>query len=383
MIRGLISDDPRFKALTFRAGLNILMADRSDDAASTTSAAGERRTRNGAGKSSVIDLVHFLLAGRPEGALKSDALASWGFTGEFRGALDRPLSIDRSLANASVVQRRSGEKAGQLSTAALAQEVGEEWFRLGEKQGPGGPSFRQLMPYFARRRRDGGYDHPVRSSRSQTPAASEVNLAHLFGLDSELVRRLHVARAALKQVDGARKVLRDLDKAASGTTRADLEAQLSARIAAASLARDSLKAKIEAFNVLPAFRELERELSELHQLARDLSVADVLDREVIELNTRALGSELPTTPPDLETLFEEAKVVFPDLVARRYDEVARFHAQLVENRREHLESEIGSARRRIEARTTARENVEDRRRTITASLRVSGPAEELLALSHP
>lgn len=380
MIRGLVSDDPRFKALTFRAGLNILMADRSDDATPTSAAAGERRTRNGAGKSSVIDLVHFLLAGRPEGALKSDALASWGFTGEFRGALDLPLSIDRSLANASVVQRRSGETAGQLSTAALAQELGEEWFRLGEKQGPGGPSFRQLMPYFARRRRDGGYDHPVRSSRSQTPAASEVNLAHLFGLDSEVVRRLHVARAALKHVDGARKVLRDLDKAASGTTRADLEAQLSARIAAASLARDSLKAKIEAFNVLPAFRELERELSELHQLARDLSDADVLDREVIELNTRALGSELPTTPPDLETLFGEAKMVFPDLVARRYDEVAQFHAQLVENRREHLESEIRSARRRIEARTAARENVEDRRRTITASLRVSGPAEELLAM---
>jgi uncharacterized protein YydD (DUF2326 family) len=380
MIRALTADDPRFKSLTFRAGLNILLADRIDDDDAASSSFGHRRTRNGAGKSSVIDLVHFLLAGHPEGALKSDALASWTFTGEFRGPMDLALNIDRSLAKPRVVQRRTGGKAGQLSTAALAQELGEDWFQLGEKQGPGGPSFRQLMPYFARRRRDGGYDHPVRSSRNQTPAASEVNLAHLFGLDAEIVRRLHLARAALKQVDGARRVLRDLDRAASGTTRSDLEAQLSARIAAATLARDDLRAKIDSFNVLPAFRELERELSGLHQRARDLSDADVLDQEVIALNERALGLEQATTPPDLEAMFGEARVVFPDLVARRYDEVAQFHARLVENRREHLESEIGSARRRIEARTRDREDLEQRRREITASLRVSGPAEELLAL---
>ena len=296
MIRALHADDPRFKALAFGAGLNILLADRVDGEDDPSSLAKQRRTRNGAGKSSVIDLVHFLLAGRPEGALKAEALSGWAFTGEFRGPLGIALGVDRSLANSNVVQRRSKGKAGQLSTAALAQELGEDWFRLGEKQGPGGPSFRQLMPYFARRRRDGGYDHPVRSSRSQTPAASEVNLAHLFGLDAEIVRRLHVAKAALKQNDSARKVLRDLDKAASGTTRADLEAQLSARIAAASLARDSLRAKIESFNVLPAFRELERELSSLHQEARDLSDADVLDQEVIELNSRALGAEEPVAP---------------------------------------------------------------------------------------
>lgn len=380
MIRALQADDPRFKALTFGVGLNILLADRVDDEDDASLLVKQRRTRNGAGKSSVIDVVHFLLAGRPEGALKAEALEGWTFTGKFRGPLDSELEVDRSLANPNVVQRRSRERGGQLSTAALAQELGEHWFRLGEKQGPGGPSFRQMMPYFARRRRDGGYDHPVRSSRSQTPAASEVNLAHLFGLDAEIVRRLHVAKAALKQNDNARKVLRELDKAASGSTRADLEAQLSARIAAASLARDSLKAKIESFNVLPAFRELERELSRLHQEARDLSDADVLDQEVIELNSRALDAEQAVSPTNLEALFGEANMVFPDLVARRYDEVAQFHARLVENRREHLTSEIEAARQRIDSRVAVREGVEARRRSITASLRVSGPAEELLAL---
>lgn len=132
--------------------------------------------------------------------------------------------------------------------------------------------------------------------------------------------------------------------------------------------------------MLPTFRELERELSGLHQKARDFSDADVLDQEVIELHRRALGSEVEASPPDLAALFDEAKVVFPDLVARRYAEVAQFHARLVENRREHLESEITAAGRRIEARSTVGEALEVRRREITNALRVSGPAEELLAL---
>ncbi|KAK0359873.1 hypothetical protein LTR94_029544, partial [Friedmanniomyces endolithicus] len=169
-------------------------------------------------------------------------------------------------------------------------------------------------------------------------------------------------------------------KAAGGSIRTDLEAQLSARIAAASLARDALRQRIEAFNVLPAFRELEQELSGLHQEARDLSDADVLDHEVVELNQRALGSEAGVNPPDLFSLFHEAKIVFPGLVAQRYAEVTQFHARLVENRREHLESEIDAAQRRIADRSGARELLEKRRREITAALRVSGSADELLAL---
>jgi uncharacterized protein YydD (DUF2326 family) len=379
MIRALESDDPRFRTLEFGPGLNILLADRFDDGDESSSTTKQRRTRNGAGKSSFIDIVHFLLGGRAEGALASTALEQWSFSGEFRNPRDGALGVDRSLAKPRVVRRRTGTTV-ETSVNAYTQDLGRDWFKLEEGQASGGPSFRQLMAYFARRRRDGGYDHPVRTFRVQSSASAEVNLAHLFGLDADIVRRLHMAKSALKQNDAARKVLRDLDKAAGGSIRTDLEAQLSARIAAASLASESLRARIESFNVLPAFRDLERELSGLHQEARDLSDADVLDQEVVELNFRALRTETPTSPPDLEALFGEAKVVFPDLVARRYTEVTQFHTRLVENRREHLESEIVAARRRIELRSEAREAIEARRRSITASLRVSGPAEELLAL---
>src|SRR5271170_554427 len=77
MLYSLSSDHLAFKALEFRGGLNIILADRMVEDQQRQSP--ERRTRNGAGKSSILDLIHFMLAGKPEGALTSEALTDWCF----------------------------------------------------------------------------------------------------------------------------------------------------------------------------------------------------------------------------------------------------------------------------------------------------------------
>jgi hypothetical protein len=94
----------------------------------------------------------------------------------------------------------------------------------------------------------------VRTFRATSNAVSETNLAVLFGLDAEVVRRFHQGKNALKQIQATQKALRDLERtAAAGTRRVDLEAALSAQIATATLARDHLNARIASFNVLPVF----------------------------------------------------------------------------------------------------------------------------------
>ncbi len=385
MLYRLSADRPSFKTIEFRKGLNIVLADRQLPAGADEKAP-QRRTRNGAGKSSIIDLVHFLLAGNAEGALKSEALAGWTFELSLDVG-DERLAVRRGLASPRVSIRKDGPgfvdstDAEELTNAAWTGRLGKAWFQLNGSRQPGAASFRQLISYFARRRRDGGYDDPVRTFRAQANAVSETNLAVLFGLDAEVVRRFHRAKNALKQIQTAQKALRDLERTApSGTRRVDLEAALSAQIAAATLARDHLDERIKSFNVLPVFRELEQELATLNEHSRDLSDEDVLDRESIDANRRALEAEEQDRAPRLEALFAEAKMVFPDIVNRRYEEVARFHHQLIENRQAQLQSEIGSAQRRIDERRPDREQVEVRRRQITAALRTGGPADELLRL---
>jgi uncharacterized protein YydD (DUF2326 family) len=106
----------------------------------------------------------------------------------------------------------------------------------------------------------------------------------------------------------------------------------------------------------------------------------VLDREAIDANRKASEEEGRDRTPRLDSLYAEARLVFPDIVSRRYEEVARFHERLIEKRQAQLQSEIASAQRRIEERRTEREQIEVRRRQITAALRSGGPAEELLRL---
>ena len=55
MIHRLFSPDlESFKEFTFGPGLNVIVADRTPEAT-------ERMTRNSAGKSSIIDVIHFVL----------------------------------------------------------------------------------------------------------------------------------------------------------------------------------------------------------------------------------------------------------------------------------------------------------------------------------
>jgi uncharacterized protein YydD (DUF2326 family) len=385
MLYRLSSDRPSFKTIQFRKGLNIVLADRQLPA-DGDERAPQRRTRNGAGKSSIIDLVHFLLGGDSEGALKSEALVDWTFdlsldVGDERLVVRRGRGSPRVSIQNDGPEFADSAEAGELTNVAWISRLGKAWFQLNGSRQPGAASFRQLISYFVRRRRDGGYDDPVRTFRAQANAVNETNLAVLFGLDAEVVRRFHRAKNALKQIQTAQKALRDLEKTApAGTRRVDLEAALSAQIVAATLARDHLDERIRSFNVLPVFRELEQELATLNEHSRDLSDGDVLDRESIDANRRALEAEGQDRAPRLQALFAEAKMVFPDIVSRRYEEVASFHHRLIENRQAQLQSEIVSAQRRIAQRRPEREQVEVRRRQITAALRTGGPAEELLRL---
>ena len=94
MIRSVGADRESFKTLTFGPGLNVILADKSRGAS-------DRQSRNGAGKTSFVELVHFCSARMP----------------------DRPESFDRMRCGTGCSPRpsRRGEELLHLSKQSEAE----------------------------------------------------------------------------------------------------------------------------------------------------------------------------------------------------------------------------------------------------------------------
>ncbi|MFM6726441.1 MAG: DUF2326 domain-containing protein, partial [Dolichospermum sp.] len=61
MIYAVRCNQPSFKTVNFRPGLNVVLADRTEES-------GIRDSRNGLGKSTLIEIIHFCLGGNIEKA---------------------------------------------------------------------------------------------------------------------------------------------------------------------------------------------------------------------------------------------------------------------------------------------------------------------------
>lgn len=173
MIRRFGSDLPSFKTLTFRPGLNILLADKSEGA-------GDRQSRNGVGKTSFVELAHFLFGAdvRKESIFRSDALVEWTFdlgvdvAGEAISAARSGTKPSRILLNGAVegwpIPPQFDEEAGlfELSNETWKADLGKLWFGLplsaGDEAERFQPSFRSLFSYFARRQLSGGFQQAMK-----------------------------------------------------------------------------------------------------------------------------------------------------------------------------------------------------------------------------
>ena len=266
MIRHIYSDLPSFKELAFREGLNILLSEKSPQA-------GPRQTRNRAGKSSMVEIVHFLLGSSAgtDSIFRSAALKPYTFALEFD--LDgQPATVARSGTSPSTVIVEGSSHWSVPLLAAWGQTsikntgwkvvLGHLLFGLpflDDEAERGRPSFRSLISYFARRDRDGGFLSAVQHFKGQPPGDYQVNLSYLLGLDWTIPQDLQRIREREKTLGELRRSLKEgtfgvvIDKASS------LKTQL-------VLAQDSvtrLRQRLATFKVVDEYHHLEKEASDL------------------------------------------------------------------------------------------------------------------------
>lgn len=381
MIRRIYANSAQFKGIEFRQGLNLLLADKSDGAT-------DRQTRNRAGKTSLVELIHFLTGAncRPDSIFRTDAL------------VDVTFGMDLDLAGRLVEVERCGRKPSQVAVrgdserwplAPTAKKDGpvfsnKDWkellgaliFGLSGDQGPWAPSFRQLFAYYARRERAGAFHDPMKQSAEQRTADQQVALSFLLGLDWTIPQHWEQVREREDRLKELRKALGEGTLGPSIGSAASLRPQL---VFAQDRAR-GLRESLGTFRVNEQYHDLEAEASDLTRKLRDLSDENAVDRQYVKDLEAASTEETAPAPSDLEAVYREVGVVLPSEVRKRFEDVRLFHESVIRNRRAYLASELRAAQARIRERDAIKEKLDARRAQVMSVLRSSGALEHFTAL---
>jgi uncharacterized protein YydD (DUF2326 family) len=374
VIHHIFSTLPGFKNLgDLKPGLNVLLAQKIEGATS-------KQTRNRAGKTSFIELVHFLFgadAGQ-NSIFRTSELAEYTFGMDFDLKSER-TAVERSgSSKAKIFVTASPETKSKVSATKWCTLLGEQMFGLSSLEAASRrpPSFRSLFPYFVRRQSDGGFMAPEKSFAQQRTGDMQKTLMFLLGLDWQIARDWQAVR-------DREKTLEELKKAAGNGAfgsiigkAADLRTELT--IQEARLKK--LHAEVETFQVLPEYRELEVESAMLTRQINELANANTLDFSAIRDLESALASEVPPDHEDLQAVYQEAGIVLPGLVKRRYEDVKSFHESVVRNRKDYLSSELEAAKLRIKLRDSKKAQFDQRRGEILGILKSHGALEQFLKL---
>jgi len=380
MLRKVSSSDNRFKEVTFGPGVNILVADRNLGALDTDS-------RNGAGKSSLIEVIHFLLGmSRLTGSvLAREALAD----STFSLALDWPdvadvLIVSRSLSSRSQVTLRPNVASSVRPFPEIGEVPNAEWIELIARSLFGFPSdhigigARQLLSIYARRVSQHGFNEPVRTFAQQSAAEASANVAYSLGLNWRLA-------SEYQDVAAREAISRKLKAAAKDPVLGRLfgsVAELRAQVASASSRVAELEAEVAEFRVVPQFEALQHRADEVDRTIRDSRVLEAADRRnLLELEA-AIRDEVEPSTEYLDRAFQELEIVIPDAIRRTYEDAEAFHNAVLTNRRGYLNAEMQATRERLEHTLAVREQLGSELSGLLTTLSEGGALESLIELQR-
>lgn len=356
-----------FKEIEFHDGLNVLIAKKENDATN-------RQTRNRAGKSSLIEIIHFLFGGNAD---KKSLFRT-------KTLIDESFRLNFDLQGEEFEVTRKGKLPSKVATnktktnAEWLELLGENMFALDVLSNYAGrkPTFRSLFSYFVRREHSNAFIKPEKQASMQQAGDYQVALMYLMGLDWTIA-------SEWQKVREREKTLKELKKAANADAFGNLigkSAELRTQLTVAKSRLTEIIDQVKSFNVLPKYRELELEADQITCSLNQLSNDNTIDSAVIRELENSLNTEKSPRLNMLKDIYAEAGVVLPNIALRKYDEVLSFHESVVRNRHDYLDGELQSAKDRINNREKEKGQLDKRRAEIMAVLESHGALEQFSSL---
>jgi uncharacterized protein YydD (DUF2326 family) len=382
MIKKVFANKSSFKAVEFQPGFNVVWADRTKEST-------KKGSRNGLGKSTLIEIIHFCLgadASRGKG-LPVSPLKGWAFSIVLEvgnsdilitRAVDRPsfVTIDGDTSSWPI--------QGTVEKGRLTYGI-KEWNSLlgylmfgltvTARERKYRPAFRGLISYCIRRGKD-AFSTPFEYFRKQREWDIQLNNAFLLGLAWEDAADLQVLKDRKKGLEEFRKARKAGVVQGFIGSLGDLEAQ-KVRLNSHS---ERERAELQSFKVHPQYTRVQAEANALTNEIHELVNANTMDKRLVELYERSLTGEQPPLGETIDQLYKEAGVALPGVTLRRLDEVREFHRTIVKNRRTFLSTEIERLNREIAKRDCRVQEKTEKRASVMEVLRTHGALEEYTLL---
>jgi len=377
MIKKLSANHSSFKDIEFSAGFNVIWADRTEEST-------KRDSRNGLGKSTLIEIIHFCLGAKSSKGkgLLVEALKGWEFTLDFEVGgtdfsvtrrVDDPHSffVDGDKANWPLKPKRkkSGFAFGRREWNLL---LGELFYGLPmEGSLKYQPTYRSLISYSIRRGKD-AFSTPFEHHRKQVEWDKQVNNAFLLGLawsDASELQLLKDRRKGLANLKTAAK---------TGVVTGFIGSlgDLEARRVRLQKKADAEAGDLASFKVHPQYEGIRTQANRLTEEIHEASNKSTMDRRMLSLYEKALTEENVPVPNAIEKLYADAGIALPGVTLRRIEEVQSFHHEIIENRRDFLAAEVSRLKRDVQERDEVIKQKSTERATVMTVLQTHGALEE-------
>ena len=385
MIHSVIADKPTFKRVDFKSGLNIVLADRTKEAT-------KKDSRNGLGKSTLIEIIHFCLGANKGETLSKSEINDWTFTLELDLAGKRfKISRNTSDQNKIIVEGDYSNwiikpeidkklKKPMISSRDWTKVLGNLMFNLSSYEDyKYTPTFRSLISYFMRKDgQSGAYLDPFQNHKSQKEWDKQVNNSFLLDLNWEYASKWQVLKDRVKILEQIKQEARSGILSNMGGTIGELEA-LQIRLESQSKREEG---ELKSFKVHPQYSKIETDANEITQKIHELVDQNVSDEQLLEQYEMSLKDDSDVKAESIVKLYEESKVTIPKMIVKKIEEVSLFHKQVISNRKDFLTNEIARVKNNLARRKSEIESFSNKRAEMMNVLQEHGALIEFIQLQN-
>ncbi len=379
MIRAVRCDQKSFREVLFEKGFNVILAERTEEST-------EKDSRNGTGKTSLIEIIHFCLGAKinPKTTLRTKELEDWTFMLDItlRG---KEYTVCRNTSHPSNVRiegdftdwplkpiHNDKENIYTMGTREWRSLLGYLLFDLPiTTDRKYVPTFRSLISYFVRHG-VGGFQSPFKHFPQQREWDIQVHNTYLLGLNWEYASDFQI-------IKDKEKILQNLRNAASQgllTGFVGSLGELEAERVRLEEKIDEAEEQLRSFRVHPQYYDIEEEANILTGKIHDITNRYTLNKQILRKYEESIAEEKDISIGKVEQVYNETGLTFSEYVTKRLGEVIDFHRKVTDNRRNYLQSEIIRLSREIEKQRSQIKSLSDERRELLTILKTHGALEE-------